>query len=106
MNLVLSHLTEKKFDLISLRLLSSSVSSHLMKKNLILSHLMKIKSDSVSSHQKKILSHSDSDLKQNQTRMRNSDSCSQSIISSVIRIKYFASEKLETKSFRFFRIFS
>src|SRR5216117_868522 len=77
MNLILFHLTEKKFDLISLRLLSSSVSSHLMKKNLILSHLMKIKSDSVSSHQKKISSHSDSDSEQDWTRMRNPDSCNQ-----------------------------
>src|SRR2546429_228771 len=44
MNLILFHLTEKKFDLISLRLFSSSVSSHLMKKNLILSHFIKKKS--------------------------------------------------------------
>src|SRR5438034_11563216 len=78
MNLILFHFTEKKFDFISLKLLSSSVSSHLMKKNLILFHFMKIKSDSVSSHQKKISSHSDSDLKQNQIRMRNPDSCNQS----------------------------
>ena len=54
MNLILSHLTEKKFDLISLKLLSLSVSFHFMKKNLILFHLMKIKSDFVSSHWKKI----------------------------------------------------
>ena len=39
---------------------------------------MKIKSDSVSSHQKKILSHSDSDSEQNWIRMRNSNSCDQS----------------------------
>jgi len=44
MNLILSHFTEKKFDFISLRLLSSSVSSHLMKKNLVLSHLTEKKS--------------------------------------------------------------
>src|SRR5204863_332260 len=44
MNLVLSHLTEKKFDLISLRLLPSPVSSHLMKKNPVLSHPIKKKS--------------------------------------------------------------
>ena len=55
MNLILFHFTEKKFDFISLRLLSSSVSFHFMKKNLILSHLMKIKSDSVSFHWKKNL---------------------------------------------------
>src|SRR5437762_13067501 len=78
MNLVLSHLIEKKFNLISLKLLSSSVSSHFMKKNLILFHLMKIKSDSVSSHQKKILSCPDSDPGQNWTRMRNPGSCDQS----------------------------
>ena len=47
MNLVLSHFTEKKFDLISLRLLSSSVSSHFTKKNLILFHSIKKKSHPV-----------------------------------------------------------
>src|SRR5438034_9768120 len=78
MNLILFHFIEKKFHLISLRLLSFSVSFHFMKKNLILFHLMKIKSDSVSSHQKKISSHSDSDLEQNQIRTENSDSCDQS----------------------------
>src|SRR5437762_5984788 len=84
MNLILSHLTEKKFDFISLRLLSSSVSSHLMKKNLVLSHLMKIKSDSVSFHQKKISSHPDSDSEQNWTRMRNPGSCGQSILDNLL----------------------
>ena len=44
MNLILSHPTEKKFDLISLRLLSSSVSSHPTKKNPVLSHPIKKKS--------------------------------------------------------------
>ena len=78
MNLILSHLIEKKFDLISLKLLSSSVSFHLTKKNPVLSHLMKIKSGSVSSHQKKILSCPDSDPGLNQTRMGNSGSCNQS----------------------------
>src|SRR5947207_13126824 len=47
MNLILSHLTEKKFDFISLRLLSSSISSHFTKKNPILSHLTEKKSCSV-----------------------------------------------------------
>src|SRR5207247_5749998 len=88
MNLILSHLTEKKFDLISLKLLSSSISSHFTKKNLILSHLMKIKSDSVSSHQKKISSHSDSDSEQNQIRTENSDSCSQSIFDLLHQFSY------------------
>ena len=80
MNLILSHFTEKKFDLISLRLLSSSVSSHLMKKNSVLFHLMKIKSDSVSFHWKKISFCPDSDLGQNWIRTENSDSCNQSIL--------------------------
>ena len=47
MNLILFHLTEKKFDLISLRLLPPSVSSHLMKKNLVLSHPTEKKSHPV-----------------------------------------------------------
>ena len=67
MNLILFHLTEKKFDFISLRLFSFSVSSHLMKK----------KSSSVSSHWKKISSCSDSDLGQNWTRTENPGSCNQ-----------------------------
>ena len=67
MNLIRFHFTEKKFDFISLKLLSSSVSSHLMKKNLILSHFIK----------KKISSHPDSDPGQNQTRMGNPGSCGQ-----------------------------
>ena len=78
MNLVLSHLTEKKFDLILLKLLSFSVSSHFMKKNPILFHLMKIKSDSVSFYWKKILFCPGSDLGQNWIRTENPDSCSQS----------------------------
>src|SRR5438034_136924 len=69
-NLILSHFIKKK-------LLPSSVSSHLMKKNLILSHPMKIKSGSVSSHQKKISSRPDSDPGQDQTRTGNPGSCSQ-----------------------------
>ena len=77
MNLILSHLTEKKFDLISLRLLSSSVPSHLMKKNLILFHLMKIKSGSVSFHQKKISSRPDPDPEQDRTRTGNPGPCGQ-----------------------------
>ena len=79
MNLILSHLTEKKFDFISLKLLSFSVSFHFMKKNPVLFHFMKIKSDSVLSHQKKISFCSDSDSEQNWTRTKNSDSCDQSI---------------------------
>ena len=61
-----------------------------MKKNLILFHLTKKKSDSVSSHQKKtdsvsshqkkISFHSDSVSDQNQNRTENSDSDSQYII--------------------------
>ena len=77
MNLILSHLTKKKFDLISLKLFSSSVSSHLMKKNSVLSYLMKIKSDSVSSHQKKILSRPGPDPGQDWTRTGNPGSCGQ-----------------------------
>ena len=77
MNLILSHSTEKKFGFISLRLLSSSVSSHLMKKNLVLSHLMKIKSDPVSSHQKKISSRPGPDPGQDQTRTGNPGPCGQ-----------------------------
>ena len=44
MNLVLFHLTEKKFEFISLKLLSFSVSFHLMKKNSVLFHLTEKKS--------------------------------------------------------------
>ena len=43
----------QKFDSISLRLLSFSVSFHFMKKNPVLFHLTKKKSDSVSSYKKK-----------------------------------------------------
>ena len=58
-----------------------------MKKNPVLFHLMKKKSDfisfhqkktdSVSFHQKKISSHSDSDSEQDQIRTGNSGSCDQ-----------------------------
>ena len=41
---------------------------------------MKIKSDSVSFHQKKISFCSDSDLRQNQIRTENPDSCDQSTL--------------------------
>ena len=78
------HSVSQKLNLISLKLLSFSVSSHLMKKNPVLFHLMKKKSDSVSfhqkktdsvlSHKKKILSHPGSVLNQNQNRTENSDS--------------------------------
>ena len=78
MNLILSYFTEKKFDLISLKLLLFFVSSHFTKKFPVLSHFMKIKSDSVSSHWKKISFCLDSDLEQNWIRMGNSDSCDQS----------------------------
>src|SRR5437762_7998310 len=84
MNLILSHLIEKKFDFISLRLLSFFVSSHLMKKNPVLSHFMKIKSDSVSFHQKKILFCSDFDSEQNEIRMENPGSCDQSSCCNII----------------------
>src|SRR5947207_7457274 len=77
MNLILFHLTEKKFDLISLRLFSSSVSFHLMKKNLVLFHLMKIKSGSVSFHQKKISSRPGPDPGQDRTRTGNPGPCGQ-----------------------------
>src|SRR5438034_1078842 len=105
----MKHSVSQRFSSVSLRLLSSSVSSHFMKKNSVLSHFMKKKSDSVSfykkkfssvsSHQKKsdsVSSHkkksdsvsfhqkkisfcSDSVLSQNQNETGNSDSCSQSI---------------------------
>ena len=80
MNLILSHFTEKKFDFISLKLLSFSISFHLMKKksDSVSSHQKK--TDSVSSHQKKILSHSDSVSDQNQNETENSDFSSQYIV--------------------------
>ena len=48
------HSVSWRLSLISLRLLLSSVSSHFTKKFPVLSHLMKIKSNFVSSHWKKI----------------------------------------------------
>src|SRR5436190_1459294 len=47
------HPVSRRLDSVSLRLLLPPVSFHLMKKFLILFHLMKIKSDSVSFHKNK-----------------------------------------------------
>src|SRR5437762_2875566 len=76
-NLILSHLTKKNLILSHLmKKKSDSVSFHQKKSDSVSSHQKK--SDSVSFHQKKISSHSDSDLRQNQTRTGNPDSCDQS----------------------------
>ena len=50
----MKHSVSQKLSFISLKLLLFSVSFHFTKKFLILFHLMKIKSDSVSSHKNKI----------------------------------------------------
>ena len=83
-NLILFHFIKKESDSVSSHKIRIQFCLISWKMNLILSHLTEKKFSSVSSHQKKISSHSDSDLRQNWTRMRNSDSCSQSTLESSI----------------------
>ena len=88
----MKHSVSWRLSSVSLRLLLFFVSFHLMKKFPVLSHFMKIKSDSVSSHWKKISFCPDSDPGQNWTRMRNSDSCDQSKLTQLwefTRLNYF-----------------
>ena len=82
-NLILSHLIKKKSDSVSSHKIRIQFCLISWKMNLILSHLTEKRSDSVSSYQKKLLSHPGSDSEQNQTRMRNPDSCGQSMLDTV-----------------------